>query len=85
MSIIKPSSLIPPSCNRFQTITQPEVATYMQIIFMLILISLVIGSGFLLAYLGAARAGQFDDDYTPSIRILFDDTIAEEKQNDEVQ
>ncbi len=55
----------------------------MQIIFILILISLMIGCGFLLAYLSAARAGQFDDDYTPSIRILFDDKTIEEQQNDE--
>jgi cbb3-type cytochrome oxidase maturation protein len=31
-------------------------------------------AGFLLVYLWAARNGQFDDNYTPSVRILFDDT-----------
>gem|GEM_PF-175399 len=47
----------------------------MEIIFLLILISLVVAAGFLLAYFWAARNGQFDDDYTPSVRILFDDDI----------
>jgi len=45
----------------------------MKIIFFLILLSLLIAVGFLLAYLWAARSGQFDDEYTPSVRILLDD------------
>lgn len=40
----------------------------------LILVSLLLAAGFLLAYIQAARNGQFDDDYTPSVRMLFDDT-----------
>ncbi|MFN0033769.1 MAG: cbb3-type cytochrome oxidase assembly protein [Saprospiraceae bacterium] len=43
----------------------------------LILVSLLIAAGFLLAYLRAARDGQFDDDYTPSIRMLFEGTTPE--------
>jgi len=46
----------------------------MKIMLFLILVSLLLAAGFLLAYLRAARDGQFDDDYTPSIRMLFDDT-----------
>ena len=49
-------------------------ALIMEIIVLLILISLLVASGFLLAYLWANRSGQFDDEYTPSIRILFDDS-----------
>lgn len=45
----------------------------MEIIVLLILISLLVASGFLLAYLWANQSGQFDDEYTPSIRVLFDD------------
>lgn len=51
----------------------------MGIMFVLILISLLVAVGFLAAYSWAARNGQFDDDYTPSVRMLFDD----EKSNDE--
>ncbi len=47
----------------------------MQIIFFLILISLIVAAGFLLAYLWATKSGQYDDDYTPSIRMLFDDEL----------
>jgi cbb3-type cytochrome oxidase maturation protein len=47
----------------------------MEIIFLLILISLILAAGFLLAYFWATRNGQFDDDCTPAIRMLFDDEI----------
>lgn len=53
----------------------------MEIIFLLILISLLVAVGFLLAYLWAARSGQFDDDYTPSVRMLFDDELVEPETN----
>ena len=49
----------------------------MKIILLLILISLTLAASFLLAYLWAARSGQFDDEYTPSVRILFDDARPE--------
>jgi len=45
----------------------------MKIMLFLILVSLLLAAGFLIAYLRAARDGQFDDDYTPAIRMLFDD------------
>ncbi len=47
----------------------------MEIIFILILISLVLAVGFLTAYFWATKNGQFDDDCTPAIRMLFDDEI----------
>lgn len=46
----------------------------------LILVSLTVALGFLLAFLFAAKNGQFDDDSTPAIRMLFDDTIPEKNQ-----
>ncbi len=49
----------------------------MEIIFLLILISLIVAAGFLGAYLWATKSGQFDDDYTPSVRMLFDDELIE--------
>jgi len=45
----------------------------MTVIFILIGISLLVATGFLLAFLWAVRSGQYDDDYTPSVRMLFDD------------
>ena len=46
----------------------------MKIIFILIALSLLVALGFLAAFFWAVKSGQYDDDYTPSVRILFDDT-----------
>ena len=45
----------------------------MFILFGLIIISLSVATGFLIAFLWAVKNGQFEDDYTPSVRMLFDD------------
>ncbi len=49
----------------------------MAVIFILIGISLLVACGFLFAFLWANRDGQFDDDYSPSVRILFEDDETE--------
>lgn len=53
----------------------------MSVIFILIGISLVVAIGFLLAFFWSVRSGQYEDDYTPSIRILFDDEAESVKKN----
>ena len=57
----------------------------MSVIFILIACSLLLAVGFLGAFLWASKSGQYEDDYTPSIRMLFDDdpvsdTTAPEEQ-----
>lgn len=44
----------------------------MSVIIILIFFSLLIAVGFLGAFIWAVRSGQYDDRYTPSVRILFD-------------
>lgn len=56
--------------GRFTPFTKIHQA--MKIIFLLILVSLIIALGFLMAFFWAVRSGQYEDDYTPSIRILLD-------------
>lgn len=53
----------------------------MSAIFILICISLFVATGFLIAFLWAVRSGQYDDDYTPSVRMLFDDEVKEDSTN----
>lgn len=50
----------------------------MSVIFLLIIISLIVALVFLYAFIRAVRQGQFDDSYTPSVRVLFDDEIKQE-------
>jgi cbb3-type cytochrome oxidase maturation protein len=46
----------------------------MSVLYILIGASLLLAVGFLSAFIISVRSGQYDDDYTPSVRILFDDT-----------
>jgi cbb3-type cytochrome oxidase maturation protein len=45
----------------------------MSVIVLLIAAGAAVSGGFLLAFLWAVRAGQFDDTCTPAIRLLLDD------------
>ena len=47
----------------------------MTILFLLIGISLLVALGFLASFIWAVRSGQYEDDYTPSVRILFEEEI----------
>ena len=55
----------------------------MSIIFLLSIISLALATGFLIAFIRATRSGQFDDHYTPSVRMLWDDDEAPEEDKKE--
>ncbi len=47
----------------------------MQIILYIIIVSLLVAGGFLLAFFWAVNDGQYEDDFTPSMRILIDDDM----------
>lgn len=45
----------------------------MEIMYFLIGCSLFMALCFLIAFVWSVKSGQMEDDYTPSVRILFDD------------
>jgi cbb3-type cytochrome oxidase maturation protein len=47
----------------------------MSVIYILISISIIVAIGFLIAFVMAVKSGQYDDNYTPSVRMLFDDEL----------
>jgi cbb3-type cytochrome oxidase maturation protein len=47
----------------------------MSVIYLLISISILVAIGFFVAFIFAIKTGQYDDDYTPSVRMLFDDEL----------
>jgi cbb3-type cytochrome oxidase maturation protein len=47
----------------------------MSVIYLLISVSIVVALIFLIAFIKAVKSGQYDDDYTPSVRMLFDDEV----------
>jgi len=54
----------------------------MSAMFILIGFSLIVAIGFLVAFLWAIRSGQYEDDYTPSVRMLFEDTETHRNSSD---
>jgi cbb3-type cytochrome oxidase maturation protein len=52
----------------------------MSVIYLLISISIIVAVLALYAFVRAVKNGQFDDDYTPSVRMLFDDEIKKENK-----
>ena len=46
----------------------------MSAIFILIGASLLVALGFLAAFIWSVKNGQYEDDYTPSVRMFFDNT-----------
>ncbi|HQV78093.1 MAG TPA: cbb3-type cytochrome oxidase assembly protein CcoS [Chitinophagales bacterium] len=51
----------------------------MSVIIIMLVGSLIISLGFLIAFLWNVKDKQYEDDYSPSRRILFDDTKIEDK------
>ena len=48
-------------------------------LYILIVVSFIIAIGFLITFLWSVKNNQFEDDYTPSVRILFEDEIMKTK------
>ncbi|SHL86669.1 cytochrome oxidase maturation protein, cbb3-type [Flavobacterium flevense] len=54
----------------------------MSVIYLLITISIFVAIAFLIAFFMAVKNGQYDDDYTPSVRMLFDDELKKVKNEE---
>ena len=57
----------------------------MSVIFLLITASTLVAGLFLVAFLWAVRAGQFEDDRSPAVRILNESTPRERQERHEPQ
>ncbi len=57
----------------------------MSAIYLLIIISIITAFGFLMTFLWAVKSGQFEDSYTPSVRILFEEEIEMEVENENTE
>ena len=54
----------------------------MSAILFLIIIGIIVAGGFLLVFIWAVRSGQYDDSFSPSVRMLFDNKESENDNND---
>lgn len=55
----------------------------MGMIYIMLVVSLCLAVFFLSFFLWAAKSGQYDDDYSPSVRILFEDKVETNNKNPE--
>lgn len=49
----------------------------MSVIYLLLAISVVVAIVFFVIFILSVKRGQYDDVYTPSVRMLFDDEVVE--------
>lgn len=53
----------------------------MSVIYLLLAISVCVAILFFIVFILAVKSGQYDDSYTPSVRMLFEDEIKKESKN----
>lgn len=51
----------------------------MNIIYVLLTISVIVALVFFVAFILSVKKGQYDDTYTPSVRMLFEDEVIQPK------
>lgn len=54
----------------------------MEVIIILVILAILIAGSFLLAFFWATKDGQFDDTFSPSVRILLDNDRDENKTHE---
>ena len=57
----------------------------MSVIYLLISVSIFVAICFFIAFIVAVKSGQYDDDYTPSVRMLFDDELRKETNKNQIE
>lgn len=60
----------------------------MSVIYILLAISICVAIVFFIAFIISVRSGQYDDSYTPSVRMLFEDELVKkvpEKKSEPIQ
>ena len=56
----------------------------MSVIILLVIVGVVVAGLFLFGFIWAVRSGQYDDMYSPSVRILFDNDSPESDSKAEI-
>jgi cbb3-type cytochrome oxidase maturation protein len=57
----------------------------MEVIYLTMFITVIIAGIFLFLFFVNVKKGQYDDVYSPAVRMLFDDELVKPKENDNKQ
>jgi cbb3-type cytochrome oxidase maturation protein len=52
----------------------------MSVIYVLLAISITVALAFFAAFVLSVKSGQYDDTYTPSVRMLFEDEVVKDEK-----
>ncbi len=55
----------------------------MEVLYITISVSIIVALIFFAAFIKSVKSGQYEDTYTPSVRMLFDDELVIVKKKDE--
>ena len=53
----------------------------MSVIYLLLALSILVAIIFFIAFIISVKNGQFDDSYTPSVRMLFEDELVNDNKD----
>lgn len=52
----------------------------MSVIYLLLTLSVLVALVFFVAFIASVKSGQYDDAYTPSVRMLFEDELVKDNE-----
>jgi len=52
----------------------------MEVVYITIGVSIIVAVFFFIAFIKSVKSGQYEDTYTPSVRMLFDDELVTDKK-----
>ena len=56
----------------------------MSVVFVLVFAAIIMAGAFLIAFIWSVKNGQYEDTYTPSVRMLFDDPPVKKVEETEI-
>jgi cbb3-type cytochrome oxidase maturation protein len=54
----------------------------MEVVYITIGVSIIVAIFFFIVFIKSVKSGQYEDTYTPSVRMLFDDELVKVKKED---
>ncbi len=57
----------------------------MSVIYVLLAISITVALVFFAAFIFSVKSGQYDDAYTPSVRMLFEDEVVDQNDQSKIE
>jgi len=55
----------------------------MEVVYITIGVSIIVAVFFFIIFIKSVKSGQYEDTYTPSVRMLFDDELVKEKKENQ--